>query len=161
MRVLVTGAAGFIGSHICIALVEAGHEVVGTDAMLDSAHGPVDPPADVGRLDVRDAAGLEQALNGIDVVCHQAAVVGAGVSQQDAPAYAAHNDLGTATLLAAMDRTGCRRLVLASSMVVYGDGRYRSGEPNCWRCRRPPPNCRSPAWRGGVRRAVGPGCACA
>ncbi|MCX5043951.1 NAD-dependent epimerase/dehydratase family protein [Aldersonia sp. NBC_00410] len=126
MRVLVTGAAGFIGSHICTALVEAGHEVVGTDAMLDSAHGPVDPPADVGRLDVRDAAGLDQALNGIDVVCHQAAIVGAGVSQQDAPAYASHNDLGTATLLAAMARKGCARLVLASSMVVYGDGRYRS-----------------------------------
>jgi len=65
-------------------------------------------------------------LRGVDVVCHQAAVVGAGIGTDDAPAYASHNDFGTAVLLAAMDRAGCHRLVLASSMVVYGEGRYRS-----------------------------------
>lgn len=127
MRVLVTGAAGFIGTQVCAALRDAGHDVVATDALLSSVHGDAaSPVVGVRRLDVRDATVLEEALDGIDVVCHQAAVVGAGVSQQDAPAYAAHNDLGTATLLAAMERTGCTRLVLASSMVVYGDGRYRS-----------------------------------
>ncbi|HEY5855817.1 MAG TPA: NAD-dependent epimerase/dehydratase family protein [Aldersonia sp.] len=121
MRVLLTGAAGFIGSHVGTALRAAGHDVRGVDAML----GGDAPPREVTVLDVRDGAALDAALHGVDVVCHQAAVVGAGLTQQDAPAYASHNDFGTAVLLAAMARAGCRRLVLASSMVVYGDGRYR------------------------------------
>ena len=126
MRVLLTGAAGFIGARVHRALVDAGHEVVAIDVMLAAAHGPgAAAPAGVRQVDVRDTDALEPLLRGIDVVCHQAAVVGAGVSAQDAPAYASHNDLGTAVLLAAMDRAGCRRLVLASSMVVYGEGRYR------------------------------------
>lgn len=125
-RVLLTGAAGFIGSHIHRALTAAGHVVVAIDAMLPAAHGAdAEPPRDVARVDIRDPDELDRYLRGIDVVCHQAAVVGAGVDAQDAPAYASHNDLGTAVLLAAMDRADCRRLVLASSMVVYGEGRYR------------------------------------
>lgn len=79
---------------------------------------------DVERVDVRDATTLTDLLRGIDVVCHQAAMVGAGVAPSDLPLYAGHNDLGTATLLAAMHAAGVRRLVLASSMVVYGEGRY-------------------------------------
>ncbi len=127
-RVLLTGAAGFIGSHVHRALTTAGYEVVGVDLMLPAAHGhEARTPEDVRRLDVRDGDALDRVLRGIDVVCHQAAVVGAGVSAQDAPAYASHNDYGTAVLLAAMARAGCRRLVLASSMVVYGEGRYHGG----------------------------------
>ncbi|GAA5042778.1 NAD-dependent epimerase/dehydratase family protein [Nocardia callitridis] len=132
VRVLLTGAAGFIGSHIHRTLAGAGHEVLAVDTMLAAAHGPeAQLPEGIQRLDVRDGAALDDVLRGIDVVCHQAAVVGAGVNAQDAPAYASHNDFGTATLLAAMDRAGCRRLVLASSMVVYGEGRYagHSGVP--------------------------------
>ncbi|WP_373281211.1 NAD-dependent epimerase/dehydratase family protein [Nocardia testacea] len=126
MRVLLTGAAGFIGSHIQAALRTAGHDVVAVDLMLPAAHGPgARPPAGVRQVDIRDAAALDGLVRGIDVVCHQAAVVGAGVDVQDAPAYAGHNDYGTAVLLAAMDRAGCERLVLASSMVVYGEGLYR------------------------------------
>ncbi|MEV6774557.1 NAD-dependent epimerase/dehydratase family protein [Nocardia sp. NPDC051030] len=125
MRVLLTGAAGFIGSHIHSALLDAGHEVIALDFMLAAAHGPAAvPPSGVARVDVRDPDTLDRYLHGVDAVCHQAAVVGAGVSAQDAPAYASHNDLGTAVLLAAMDRAKCRHLVLASSMVVYGEGRY-------------------------------------
>jgi dTDP-L-rhamnose 4-epimerase len=125
--VLLTGAAGFIGSHIHSGLVAAGHDVVAVDAMLAAAHGlGAVTPDGVRHVDIRDRDALEVLLCGIDVVCHQAAVVGAGVSVQDAPAYASHNDFGTAVLLAAMDRAGCRRLVLASSMVVYGEGSYRS-----------------------------------
>lgn len=132
MRVLLTGAAGFIGGHIHTALRAHGHQVLGLDAMLPAAHGAaaVAPPwVRVG--DIRSIEVLSAALAGVDVVCHQAAVVGAGVDAGDAPAYASHNDYGTAVLLAAMHRAGCTRLVLASSMVVYGDGRYRSaaGEP--------------------------------
>lgn len=126
MRVLLTGAAGFIGAYVHAALRQAGHEVVAADVMLPAAHGPdARPPEGVGRLDIREPGELDRVLRGADVVCHQAAVVGAGVDAQDAPAYAGHNDYGTAVLLAAMDRAGCKRLVLASSMVVYGEGLYR------------------------------------
>lgn len=126
MRVLLTGAAGFIGGHIQSALSARDHEVISIDLLLDSAHGSsASAPDHLRRLDVRDDEGMEQAMHGVDVVCHQAAVVGAGVDANDAPAFASHNDYGTAVVLAAMHRVGCRRLVLASSMVVYGDGHYR------------------------------------
>ena len=125
MRVLLTGAAGFIGGHVRDALGARGHEVVGIDVLLASAHGDgAVAPEWIQRVDLRDADRVAALLPGIDVVCHQAAVVGAGVDAADAPAFASHNDFGTAVLLAAMAETGCRRLVLASSMVVYGDGRY-------------------------------------
>jgi dTDP-L-rhamnose 4-epimerase len=76
------------------------------------------------RLDVRDAEALAPLLADVDLVCHQAAMVGAGVDAADAPAYGGHNDLATTVLLAQMFAAGVRRLVLASSMVVYGQGRY-------------------------------------
>jgi dTDP-L-rhamnose 4-epimerase len=125
VRVLLTGAAGFIGSRIHAALVGAGHDVIGVDAMLPAAHGsdPVLPP-DALRVDIRDAEAMALLLTGVDLVCHQAAVVGAGVNAADAPAYGSHNDFGTAVLLAQMFAAGVRRLVLASSMVVYGQGRH-------------------------------------
>jgi len=125
MRVLLTGAAGFVGTAVAEALAAAGDEVVPVDVMLPQAHGTATPPPGTHALDVRDAAGWVDLLRGVDVVCHQAAVVGAGVTVADLPAYAGHNDLGTAALLAAMHEAGVDRLVLASSMVVYGEGRYR------------------------------------
>ncbi|MFI6133552.1 NAD-dependent epimerase/dehydratase family protein [Micromonospora sp. NPDC051141] len=128
MRVLLTGAAGFIGSQIADLLAAEGHEPVCLDALLPQAHGGALPEwsrrhePTVG--DVRDADLLDRLLAGVDAVCHQAAMVGHGLDPSDAPDYAGHNDLGTAVLLAAMHRAGVRRLVLASSMVVYGEGRY-------------------------------------
>ncbi|WP_395103622.1 NAD-dependent epimerase/dehydratase family protein [Actinomadura sp. SCN-SB] len=113
MRVLLTGAAGFIGSHIAEALTASGHEVRGFDLR---------PGAEVG--DVRDHDAVARCLRGVDAVCHQAAMVGLGVDVFDLPAYAAVNVGGTAVLLAEMARAGVRRLVLASSMVVYGEGAY-------------------------------------
>jgi dTDP-L-rhamnose 4-epimerase len=122
-RVLVTGGAGFIGSHVVDALLERGVEVVVLDTVGDRVG---DPRAEIVTGDVRDADVLERALRGVDGVSHQAAMVGLGVDLRDLPDYVSHNDVGTATLLAAMHRIGFRgRLVLASSMVVYGEGRYR------------------------------------
>ena len=129
MRVLLTGAAGFIGSRVRAALTAAGHDVVAVDVMLGAAHGPDSAPPDgVLDVDVRDAAALASLLPGVDVVCHQAAVVGAGVNAADAPNYGSHNDFGTTVLLAEMFAAGVRRLVLASSMVVYGQGRFECPE---------------------------------
>jgi dTDP-L-rhamnose 4-epimerase len=124
VKVLLTGSAGFIGSAIDRALTARGDEVVRVDLMLPDAHGTADTPPDTHRLDVRDAAGWGDLVRGVDAVCHQAALVGLGVRVADLPSYASHNDLGTAALLAAMHAAGVVRLVLASSMVVYGEGRY-------------------------------------
>lgn len=125
MRILLTGAAGFIGSRVGAALRTAGHDVIGADLLLPAAHGP-EPrlPQDCHRIDLRDSGSLAPLLSGVDVVCHQAAMVGAGVDAGDAPEYGSHNDFATTVLLAQMHFAGVRRLVLASSMVVYGQGHY-------------------------------------
>src|SRR2546430_14375603 len=127
MKVLVTGGAGFIGSHVALALVEAGHDVLLLDCLHPAAHrvAPAisdDLPLVVG--DVRDAGTVAKALHGVDAVVHQAAMVGMGVDVADLPEYVGCNDLGTAVLLAGMARADVGRLVLASSMVVYGEGAY-------------------------------------
>ena len=125
MKVLLTGAAGFIGSRVDAALRAAGHDVVGVDLLLPAAHGAgSELPPGCHQVDIRDGEALAPLLAGVEVVCHQAAMVGAGVNAADAPAYAGHNDLATTVLLAEMFAAGIRRLVLASSMVVYGQGGY-------------------------------------
>ncbi|MEU6508364.1 NAD-dependent epimerase/dehydratase family protein [Streptomyces sp. NPDC046942] len=112
MRVLVTGGAGFIGSHVVEALRAGGHEPLVYDVREDPG------------ADVRNPAAVARALAGVDAVCHQAAMVGLGNGVADAAEYVSRNDLGTAVLVAAMAEAGVRRLVLAGSMVVYGEGRY-------------------------------------
>ncbi|HTK66774.1 MAG TPA: NAD-dependent epimerase/dehydratase family protein [Pseudonocardia sp.] len=133
MRILVTGGAGFIGSHVADLLADRGHEALLLDALLPQAHGSRQPPrwSDRHELvvgDVRDGELLGRLLPGVDAVCHQSAMVGHGVDPSDAPEYTSHNDYGTAVLLAAMYRAGIQRLVLAGSMVVYGEGRYECAD---------------------------------
>ncbi|MGL4339039.1 MAG: NAD-dependent epimerase/dehydratase family protein [Rhodoglobus sp.] len=137
MTILITGGAGFIGSAIVAAAVARGDTVRVLDSLRADVHGTgVDGQQRLGEVfgavngvelvhaDVRDAAAVASALDGVSAVCHQAAKVGLGVDFSDAPDYVGSNDLGTATLLAAMTAAGVARLVLASSMVVYGEGAY-------------------------------------
>jgi dTDP-L-rhamnose 4-epimerase len=143
--ILVTGGAGFIGSHVVDALLDAGHEVRSLDALLPAAHRErpdyLDPRADWIEGDVRDPETAARAVAGVTAVSHQAAMVGLGTDIGDIADYVAHNDLGTAVLLRALAAGGFTgRLVLGSSMVVYGEGRYACGEHGIVR---PPP--RSPA----------------
>lgn len=132
MRVLVTGGAGFIGQHVVRALLARGYHIRVVDSLRDDVHAgrasaqPID--IEVIKADVRNAGALDRALAGIGAVVHLAAKVGLGVDVQDLPDYASSNDLGTAELLAAMARANVKRLTLASSMVVYGEGLGRCPE---------------------------------
>ncbi len=131
MRLLVTGGAGFIGSHIVDAALARGWSVRVVDSLDPDLHPrpPLfDPQVEFVIGDVTDAATVDSALQGIDTVCHQSAKVGLGVSFADAPDYIRNNDYATAILLAAMERRSITRLVLASSMVVYGEGAYTDSE---------------------------------
>jgi dTDP-L-rhamnose 4-epimerase len=122
MRILVTGGAGFIGSHIVDALIDGGHAV----RVLDSDPTHVHPAAELVTADVTDPATVDQVIEGVEAVCHQAAMVGLGLEIAEIADYVRNNDLGTAILLRALAQAGFSgRLVLASSMVVYGEGRYR------------------------------------
>ncbi len=127
--ILVTGGAGFVGSHIVDQLLECGHEVRVVDALDPAAHGErpgyLRESARVVVADLCDVAAWEDLIDGVDAVCHQAAKVGVGRDFSDAPDYVSANDGGTAALLAALHaRRFSGRLVLAGSMVVYGEGRY-------------------------------------
>lgn len=139
--VLVTGGLGFIGSHIVDAALSRGWRVRIVDSLRADVHGEQASSTRRGQYlradavaaenlsviigDITDATVCDDALQGVDVVCHQAAKVGLGVDFADTPDYVHTNETGTATLLAAMASHGIGRLVIASSMVVYGEGSYR------------------------------------
>ena len=132
-RVVVTGGAGFIGSHLVDRLCAEGHQVVVVDNLDPAAHdGPPEwlhPDATYLFEDVRDPEVWARVLSDADAVSHQAAKVGLGVDLADVRDYVDANDVGTATMLLAMHQLGWSgRLVLASSMVVYGEGRYLCAE---------------------------------
>jgi len=126
-HLLVTGGVGFIGGAIVEQALARGWQVRVIDSLRADVHGAdpqVDPRVDFIRGDVRNTDDVRAALDGIDVVCHQAAKVGLGVDFADAPDYVSSNEVGTAVLLAEMAVQSIDRLVLASSMVVYGEGSY-------------------------------------
>ncbi|MDP9096237.1 MAG: NAD-dependent epimerase/dehydratase family protein [Pseudomonadota bacterium] len=131
-RVLVTGGAGFIGCHVVRRLVQQGYAVRVLDSLIDQVHGDVaarDPVLDdveLIRADVRDLARVTQALDGVDSVIHLAAEVGVGQSMYAIDRYVSVNDGGTAVLFQALIDHPVERVVVASSMSIYGEGLYRS-----------------------------------
>ncbi|HHY49165.1 MAG TPA: NAD-dependent epimerase/dehydratase family protein [Alphaproteobacteria bacterium] len=128
MKILVTGGCGFIGRHLARELVEHGHAVRILDALIEQVHGSLSPELPGGtelvRGDVRDASLVNAALDGVTAVVHLAAEVGVGQSMYEIARYVGANDLGTAVLLEAMLGRPIRRVVVASSMSVYGEGLY-------------------------------------
>ena len=132
-RVLVTGGAGFVGSHLVDALLARGDAVRILDNLDPQVHGPeqrvpawVPAEAELIRGDIRDVETVRRSLAGVDLVYHLAAAVGVGQSMYQVANYTAVNTLGTAHLLQALvdDRGSVERVVVASSMSIYGEGRY-------------------------------------
>jgi dTDP-L-rhamnose 4-epimerase len=135
-KILVTGGAGFIGSHLVDALLLRGHQVRVLDALVPQVHGPnaLWPswvPAEVEKMlgDVTGISTWSKALKGIDVVYHLAAEVGVGQSMYEITRYMNANTMGTANLLELLARGdfSAQKLIVASSMSIYGEGAYRNG----------------------------------
>ena len=131
LNILVTGGAGFIGSHLVDALVEKGHKVRILDSIVEQVHGDKIPDflnkdAEFIKADVCDAEAVAKALDGIEIVYHEAAEVGVGQSMYEIVRYVKANDLGTAVLLEEMlkRRDQFKKMVVASSMSIYGEGAY-------------------------------------
>jgi dTDP-L-rhamnose 4-epimerase len=135
MRVLITGGAGFIGSHVADLLLQHGYRVRAFDNLRGQVHGPeakrpayLDDKVELVRGDVRDAAAVEAALIGADAVIHLAAAVGVGQSMYEIAEYTSINGLGTAVLMEALSKRPVSRLVVASSMSIYGEGLYKAAD---------------------------------
>jgi dTDP-L-rhamnose 4-epimerase len=137
-RILITGGAGFIGSHLGDELVRNGYRVRVLDSLIPQVHGPdaqrpryLNPEVELIKGDVRDREAVKKALVGTDAVFHLAAMVGVGQSMYEIEKYTSVNNTGTAVLLEAMAQGGRdRKLVVASSMSIYGEGRYRDAAGN-------------------------------
>lgn len=129
-RVLITGGAGFIGSHLADELLENGYEVRLLDCLSMQVHDAgkrpeyLNPDAEFVQADVRESREVVQALSGVDAVVHLAAAVGVGQSMYEISHYTSVNNLGTAVLLEALCEHPVERLVVASSMSIYGEGAY-------------------------------------
>src|ERR1700761_2169532 len=137
-NVLITGGAGFIGSHVAAELLRAGYHVRVLDSLVTQVHGETpDRPnylhkdAEFILGDVRNPEILDEALAGVDAVYHFVALVGVGQSMYQIAEYTSVNNLGTAVLLERLVKKPVKKLVVASSMSVYGEGLYvtPSGEP--------------------------------
>jgi len=145
VKVLVTGGAGFVGSHLVDGLLADGHEVRVLDALVSQVHGEagarpeyLSEDAELVAADVNDREALRGALEGIEVVLHNAAAVGVGQSMYEIVDYVRANVLGTAVLLEELvaRRDQIAKVIVASSMSNYGEGRYRTAEGEL---RAPPP----------------------
>ncbi len=135
--ILITGGAGFIGSHLANELLAKNYRVRVLDALLPQVHGPerkrpayLNPEVDFVHGDVRNAVTVHRALKGVDGVFHLAAAVGVGQSMYEIEHYTAVNNIGTAVLLEALLANPVKKLVVASSMSIYGEGLYRDSHGN-------------------------------
>jgi len=136
-KVLITGGAGFIGSHLADELLANGYDVRVLDNLSEQVHGPnrqrpdyLDPDVELIVGDVRDETALRKSLKGVDAVFHFAAMVGVGQSMYEVAKYTSVNNEGTATLLQALVEKPVQRLMVASSMSLYGEGLYRTPAGN-------------------------------
>jgi dTDP-L-rhamnose 4-epimerase len=132
-RILITGGAGFIGSHLADELLAAGYTVRVFDSLSPQVHGPkrhrpeyLDPEVELVVGDVRDQDALRASLRNVDAVFHLAAMVGVGQSMYEVAPYTAVNNQGTASLLQVLIEQPVERLLVASSMSLYGEGLYRT-----------------------------------
>ena len=134
MRVLITGGAGFIGSHLADRLLADGHEVRALDNLDPQVHPAGDRPdyldaaVELQAGDVRDHDAVRRALDGVDAVVHFAAAVGVGQSMYEIERYTSINAIGAAVVLeeAVERRDAIQKLLVASSMSIYGEGQYRN-----------------------------------
>jgi dTDP-L-rhamnose 4-epimerase len=135
--VLITGGAGFIGSHVANELIASGYRVRALDSLAPQVHGDcgkrptyLNEAVELIRGDIRDARALDRALKGVDSVFHFVALVGVGQSMYQIEQYTSVNNLGTALLLERVVKSPIKKLIVASSMSVYGEGLYKtvSGE---------------------------------
>lgn len=141
-KILVTGGAGFIGSHLVDALLKKGHDVRVLDNLEPQVHGGLrerelwpdyaNPNAEYILGDIRDPEAVSKALTGMDIVFHQAAMVGVGQSMYQISRYTDVNTNGAAVLLQAVvdAKEKPRKIVVASSMSIYGEGAYQCPEHN-------------------------------
>ena len=133
-RILITGGAGFIGRYVARALLERGSRVRVLDSLIEQVHGGrtrpegLDPDAEFVAADIRDEAALRRSLKGVDKVVHLAAEVGVGQSMYAVDRYVSVNDYGTAVLFQQLIDNPVKRVVVASSMSIYGEGLYRTSD---------------------------------
>jgi dTDP-L-rhamnose 4-epimerase len=134
-NILITGGAGFVGSHLADELLDHGYRVRALDNLSPQVHGPLlcrpdylSEEVELQIGDVRDARAVQRALEGIDAVYHFAANVGVGQSMYQIENYTSSNGVGTAVLLEALAKRPVERLIVASSMSIYGEGLYRTRE---------------------------------
>ena len=132
-NILITGGAGFIGSHVANELIDRGYTIRVLDNLSEQVHGPggkrpeyLNPEAELQVGDIRDPDAVRRALKKIDAVYHFVSLVGVGQSMYDIVRYTSVNNVGTAVLLEALIKNRIQRLVVASSMSVYGEGLYRA-----------------------------------
>jgi dTDP-L-rhamnose 4-epimerase len=130
--VLITGGAGFIGRYVASALLARGHRVRVLDSLIEQVHGTkttpdaLDPAVEFVAGDIRDEGAIARALKGVTKVVHLAAEVGVGQSMYQVDRYVSVNDLGTAMLFQQLISNPVQRVVVASSMSIYGEGLYRT-----------------------------------
>ena len=153
-NILITGGAGFIGSHLTDALLDVGYHVRVLDVLSPQVHGDrrtppdyVHPDVELVCGDIRNADAVRQALDGIDAVYHFAAAVGIGQSMYEIEQYTGTNACGTAVLLEALVKHPVEALIVASSMSIYGEGLYRAADGSLHtQAERSPEQLRAGVW---------------